>query len=497
MAPDASVEHEVKLAVWPGFRLPDLTEAAPGAVADPVVEQHLEATYHDTADLRLGRSGITLRYRTGEEVDVWTLKLPKPAAAGSIIRSEHNVPGDPRTMPPELVELVAARIRTAPLVVVAKLHTLRRLTRVRSAEGDGLVEVVDGRRVALRFREVEVELGDAGDEAVLEAVVARLRSAGAGEPDPTPKVIRALGPAALAPPDMVAPPLGRDATAVDVLRAGMVASVERLVDHDPIARHGGDPEGVHQARVATRRLRSYLRVFGALLDPEASAPLRDELSWLADALGEVRDLDVLSARLNRQLSELGPDDRANGALLIARLGVERAAARDRLLVALRSPRYFELLEHLVLFAMGPPVLSGAGRPADKALPALARTPWLSFVKAARRVNDQTSDDDLHEVRIRAKRARYASEVASLVVGKPAQRLADAVSEVQEVLGDHHDAGTAAAWLRAAARDGVPEVAFVAGQLAGRQQAEAAQSLGEWSTVWGQVQKGRLSAWLKP
>src|SRR5258706_279688 len=79
---------------------------------------------------------------------------------------------------------------------------------------------------------------------------------------------------------------------------------------------------------------------GGLLDPQAMVPLRDELSWLADCLGEVRDLDVLSERLDRQLADLGPDDRANGALLIARLGVERVTARDRLLDALGSPRYF-------------------------------------------------------------------------------------------------------------------------------------------------------------
>ncbi|MBW8825130.1 MAG: CYTH and CHAD domain-containing protein [Acidobacteria bacterium] len=509
MAPDASIEREVKLAVWPGFRLPDLSGVVDQATASPAADQQLEATYYDTEDLRLGRSGITLRYRTGESTDagdagVWTLKLPdESATAGALSRAELTVAGDPRAVPAELNEVVAARVRTATLGPVARLQTARRRTDVRDASGELVAEVVDdevsvldGDRVALRFREVEVELGAAGDESALAELVVRLRAAGAGAPDPTPKVIRALGPAAVLPPELAEVTLGKRPTAAQVLRAGLTRSVRRLIDHDVLVREGADPEGVHQARVATRRLRSDLRVYESLLQPGWVDPLRDELSWLADRLGGVRDADVLLSRLERQLSELGPADRVAGSRLVAILGAERAERRGELLEAYRSSRYLELLDRLVAAAAAPPTLAAADRAAGDVLPALARGPWLSFAKAARRITTQSPGDALHKVRIRAKRARYAAEVASIAVGRPAQRLADALAAAQDVLGDHHDAGVAGDWLRAAAADAAPDVAFVAGELLVRQRVEADRHLEAWPAVWDRLQKGRLTSWLK-
>src|SRR5688572_2533250 len=85
---DVTLEREVKLGVWPGFSLPDLADVAEGVTVEQATDQRLEATYHDTADLRLARWGITLRYRTGEasprtkgsSEDGWTLKLPKSSS---------------------------------------------------------------------------------------------------------------------------------------------------------------------------------------------------------------------------------------------------------------------------------------------------------------------------------------------------------------------------------------------------------------------------------
>ena len=76
-----------------------------------------------------------------------------------------------------------------------------------------------------------------------------------------------------------------------------------------MVRIGEDPEGVHQARVATRRLRSHLRTFRKLLEPEWAEPLRDELGWLGDELGGVRDADVLLDRLKSRIAALDDDDR--------------------------------------------------------------------------------------------------------------------------------------------------------------------------------------------
>ncbi|HEV2068642.1 MAG TPA: CYTH domain-containing protein, partial [Acidimicrobiales bacterium] len=187
------MEREVKLGVWPGFRLPELDGVLDGLVAVAGADVRLDATYHDTADLRLARSGVTLRHRSAEG---WTLKLLSGKESdGMLSRRELTVSGDDSSVPAPLARLVVAWVRTATLVPVARLRTLRRRVELVDDQGSVVAEVVDdevsvhhGRRVALRFREVEIELAPAAPAELLDAVVSRLQAAGAGPGDPTPKV---------------------------------------------------------------------------------------------------------------------------------------------------------------------------------------------------------------------------------------------------------------------------------------------------------------------
>ena len=94
--------------------------------------------------------------------------------------------------------------------------------------------------------------------------------------------------------------LGRRATVGDVIRSSIANGYERLLDHDYRLRlRPGDPpeHAVHQARVATRRLRSDLKTFGPFLDPVWLRHTTAELKWLGNRLGQVRDADVLAQRL--------------------------------------------------------------------------------------------------------------------------------------------------------------------------------------------------------
>jgi CHAD domain-containing protein len=497
-----SLEREVKLAVWPGFELPVLDDVVEGALAVPAEEKRLDAVYYDTADLRLARSNITVRYRSD---DGWTVKLPDdtPVSKGALARQEFTVAGDARRPPADIKALLASRLRSAPLTAVSRLQTVRRRVDLVDREGaviaeiaDDEVSVLDGRHVALRFREVEVELGHAVGDEVLDLLVTRLRAAGAGAPDPTPKVIRALGPPASAAPELAERPLGKSPSAAEVLVAGLTRSVRRLIAHDPIIRLEDDDEAVHQARVATRRLRSDLRTYAELLDATWSDPLREELRWLADALGEVRDADVLGARLRRQLESMRRPDRVVGGALVAAIAAQRAAARGRLLALLGSPRYLALLDALVDVEHNAKLLPGASAPAVDVLPRLVGKPWSDLEKLASRINGRSADEELHAVRIRAKRARYAAEVAAIVVGAPAQRLADELGRVQDVLGEHQDACNAREWVRRTALEVEVPAAFVAGQVAALQDADAVRWRGEWPAVWQQASRGKLRAWLK-
>jgi CHAD domain-containing protein len=281
-----------------------------------------------------------------------------------------------------------------------------------------------------------------------------------------------------------------------VLAAGLTRAARRLVEHDPLVREGRDDEGVHQARVAIRRLRSDLRTYGELLDDSWVAPLRSELKWLADALGDVRDADVLLTRLQRELQTLRRPERVVGSALIELLGQQRSAARRRLLVVLSSDRYFTLLDRVVEGSAAPVTLTAADAPASEVLPQLVQGPWSSLEKSAQRLGANSADEEFHEVRIRAKRARYAADVAALVIGKPARRLAEEVANVQDVLGEHQDACVARDWLRRAAIEVDAPAAFVAGELSALQDIEASAHRAAWPAAWGRASKGKLRAWLK-
>lgn len=499
----SGVETERKLAGWAGFELPELDGVVEGVTATPLDEQQLEATYYDTADLRLARAGISARFRTGEGgKGKWTVKLPDGDRGPSISRREIDVAAPGRSIPEAVSSLLRAHVRSSLLAPVGVLHTRRRRVELRDAAGTALLEiaddevsVLDGRRVALRFRELEVEVIDPSGAAILDRTVDVLLAAGAAPADQTPKIVRALGPRALAPPEVAVPSLDESATLADVVRAAIAAGFVRLLQHDPGVRLGGDAEDVHQARVAARRLRSDLRTFRSLLDPERSAALREELQWLGAELGHVRDADVLQERLRDQVALLPAVDARPATALLRRLDTQRTAARETMLAALDSDRYLRLLDSLVAAVERPPVNEEADAPARKALPGIVRGPWKHLQKAVESLDDHPEDEALHDIRIRAKRARYAAEAVVPVLGKPAQRFAKAVAGVQSVLGDLQDAVVAEEWLRTAAAKGPAAQAMVAGQLIAVQRGAMAASRRDWPQAWDEVAGKKLRSWL--
>src|SRR5215211_7876434 len=442
-------EREAKLVAPAGFDLPRLGGPEDGFLAEPQATRRLQTTYYDTADLRLARWGASLRYRPGEG---WTVKLPEGQEGALLVRAEHVFPGDGRRPPAEAVAMVRAFVRTGQLSPVVRMRTVRRPVELREPAGSRLaeladddVQVLDGRRITARFRELEVELDEDADDDLLEQVVDRLLEAGAQAAEPTPKYLRALGGRErVLGPEIVPPELDDDATVEALLHHDLASGTLRLFRHEAGVRTGEDPEAVHQARVATRRLRSTLRTFSSLLDPDWTDRLRDELKWLADLLGQVRDTDVLLERFNEP----------------------------------------------------PALLPGADRPAAQVMPPLVAKPWKRLRKQVRKAGDDPPDDQLHQIRIRAKRARYAAEAVEPVIGQPAEDYADAVADLQSVLGDHQDAVVGEAWLREAAGSARRDVALVAGLLIAAERASAADTRERWRAVWKTASRKKLRAWLR-
>lgn len=502
------LEQELKLEAWAGFELPELGRLAEGVVATPLPDQQLEATYYDTDDVRLARSGISVRFRTGEsgtdpKKGKWTVKLPRGDKGPALVRREVDFEGPGRVVPGEVNALVRAHVRSSLLAPVGTLATRRRRVQLRRDDGHPLVEVADDevsvladRRVALRFRELEVELIDPEATDVMSRVGEALVAAGAVEADQVPKIVRALGPRALDPPEVVPPDLERSAAVGEVVRAAIAEGFLRLVRHDPGIRLGGDSEDVHQARVAARRLRSDLRTFRSVLDTERSPHLRDELQWLGAELGAVRDADVLHERLRLQTSLLPTSDARPATALLRRLETERTRARSAALEALESDRYLVLLDTLVAAVERPPVEEDAAvMPARNALPGIVRGPWRHLQKAIESLGDDPEDEALHEVRIRAKRVRYAAEASAGVMGDPAKRFAKAAAGLQSVLGEMQDAVVAEAWLRRAGAKGPPSQALVAGQLICLQLQAMDDARRGWPDAWDGLAAKKLRAWL--
>jgi CHAD domain-containing protein len=395
-------------------------------------------------------------------------------------------------------------VRTGRLSPVVRMRTLRRPVELREPGGSRLaeladddVQVLDGRRITARFRELEVELDEDADDDLLEQVVDRLLEAGAQAAEPTPKYLRALGGRErVLGPEIVPPELDDGATVEALLRHDLASGTLRLFRHEAGVRTGEDPEAVHQARVATRRLRSTLRTFSSLLDPDWTDRLRDELKWLADLLGQVRDTDVLLERFNEHLAALPAADAKVGPRLLAALVDQRDSARRRLLRAMATERYAVLLDDLVAAAAAPALLPGADRPAAQVMPPLVTKPWKRLRKQVRKAGDDPPDDQLHQIRIRAKRARYAAEAVEPVIGQPAEDYADAVADLQSVLGDHQDAVVGEAWLREAAGSARRDVALVAGLLIAAERASAADTRERWRAVWKTASRKKLRAWLR-
>ena len=213
-------------------------------------------------------------------------------------------------------------------------------------------------------------------------------------------------------------------------------STPRLLANDPGVRIGDDPEDVHQARVATRRLRSDLRTFGTGRRPRrGTRSLRDELKWLGGLLGTVRDDDVLLERLEGRLADAAPGRprrRASGCSTgCASTGPARAPSCSR---PCARPRTLVLLDRLVAAARTIPSSGDARRPRPRARRPRRGSRGRSCATRSTTLGDDPPDEELHAVRIRAKRCRYAAEAVAPAVGKPAKRFAAAVAEVQEVLG---------------------------------------------------------------
>ena len=262
------------------------------------------------------------------------------------------------------------------------------------------------------------------------------------------------------------------------------AQFQALRAHEDGTREGGDPEELHDMRVATRRLRAALKIFRDALPAEAQG-WRKELAWLGRGLAAVRDLDVQMEKTDELIADLAASDKAALDIVRAQLAAQRAEARTELLAELDSGRYRALLSAGEALTAtdpepdsGPTIAEGAPDLLD---------PSFRKVRELGDTLDTTSEAaDLHKLRIRAKRVRYATEFIRPAYGAPAERFVRRLVELQDILGEHQDAEVAIARLHDLAARGSelpPEAAFTMGELAQRYRHDEARLRGEFPRAY--------------
>ena len=291
-----------------------------------------------------------------------------------------------------------------------------------------------------------------------------------------------------------APPSRDYVTVLDLVRGALASSAQGLLANDPGVRLGEDPEAVHRMRVATRRLRSHLRTFRPILDPGWATALREEAGWLGSELGVVRDADVLAAGLESLAVGLPETEAPAAGRLAGLVRTQGDAGRRELVVEMASPRYARLLADLVEASNAPAVpVIVADAPASALGPLMAR-PWRRLDRFCGSLGRNPTDEQLHRARILAKRTRYAAEALAPAFGRRAEAFADAATKLQDVLGEHHDAVVATAWLRSTASMSDPEMAFAAGLLMAREQRTARRTASSWRSAWKELDRRSLRFW---
>jgi CHAD domain-containing protein len=255
-----------------------------------------------------------------------------------------------------------------------------------------------------------------------------------------------------------------------------------MLVHDPGTRLGEHPENLHQLRVATRRIRAFLRVARRHVDTAWAEETRRQLGELGRSLGPVRDLDVLLENLRGEVSGLDEAERPAADELLAQLQQDRNRRQDALLQALDAPAYTQILERL----QAP--LYAAAEPPRRSLAKLAEREVRRLAERVEGLGPAPADEALHRLRIRVKRVRYTLELAAPDADKRTQRMIRAAKRLQDVLGEHQDAVVAEERIRGLAAELESPVAFVAGRLAERQSRCRSELRARFPKAWRRLRR---------
>jgi CHAD domain-containing protein len=299
------------------------------------------------------------------------------------------------------------------------------------------------------------------------------------------------------------PPLLPDDPVRNAVVSALQSAVLRIEASDVETRRG-DGEAIHRLRTSIRRLRSELLALKDFVDQPWRAQIEDELKWLGGLLGGVRDLDILMARLRKSRPSWEEDGSGAGVpvSLFPALRARRAQAAQALDDALASDRYRSLLVALRRAAERPALRNAANEACSVSLPRAAATAWRRLKKAARDLRPSHPDEEaLHEVRKRAKRARYTAELVAPVLRRGeggARRFIKLTTQIQDALGEHQDAMVAVQEIQNAVAAHADDHALVqsAESLIQTEHESARAARALFFKIWEKLDRKKSQRWMK-
>lgn len=423
--------------------------------------RHLVSTYYDTRDMALRGESLSLRLRKTDSRIIQTLKSLAPAASGIHERNEWE----------QIVTGSEPEISALPVKKIKK-----RLKSDRKRNGLAAVFTTDMKRTAWQLRcgddhielaldlgeirtpdgktepvcEVEMELKEGDKKSLLDLALAfneridftleeRTKSdrgyALICKEHPTPQHADPVK-------------LRNDMTAFDAFISIAQNCWMHFRANVPAVRSGVDPEGIHQARVAVRRLRAAIKAFRPILPRPEQQKFSGELKWLQNALGVARDWDVFINETLVPISAQFPNDRRLPTLIRSaedRRQIAYCHARE----ALESRRYghLDLAFHFWLLELETAQSETARRPVQRFAASAIDRATKRLKKAGSNIN-HLDDTELHELRILGKRARYCVEFfATLFAAKPVKRHLRALKQLQDCLGQLNDSAVASEFVQ--------------------------------------------------
>lgn len=480
-------EIELKLGLPPGQTRRLRTHPA---LAGCAMQTHrLQNTYYDTDDRALRERGIALRLRR-KDGSIWlmTVKGGDAGAGGLAARAEWEAPTRPGHFVFDIVTdaelrdfLHSVEARLKPVFATDFTRTAwlvdRAGVRIEAALDRGTIRALQKKDAAsgrLPICELELELIEGGSPDDLFGLALALCADIDLHPEVRSKAERGYAQAeatAACPAKALPSALASAMSPTEAFRSIAAACLLQLQRNEGGAVTGGDPEFIHQSRVAIRRLRSAIRLFSPALLPGFVAVYAPRWRDLSQQLGSARDWDVFLSDTLAPLEMAFPGD-ADLAVLRARGEANKTRAQDAARAALSGRDYSRLLLAFVaaLFREEAPTIDAQNEAARRALPSFAARRLDRRLAAIRRVlgnPDDMDDARRHRLRIQFKRLRYALEFfAPLLHAKRLSSYLGVVGEIQSLLGTLNDQVTASRFIREMRPQGKPDP-LIQGWIAGR------------------------------